>query len=61
MPTLSKTPMPPNVPDITVAHSIDARRDLRWRVGRHETGLGRRAAAPPTFSQANDHGGPAAA
>ena len=39
MPTLSKTPMPPNVPDLTVAHSIDARRDLRWRVGRHETGL----------------------
>jgi uncharacterized protein YndB with AHSA1/START domain len=34
-----------NVPDITAAHSIDARRDLRWRVGRHETGLGRRTPA----------------
>jgi hypothetical protein len=61
MPTVSKTPMPPNVPDITAARSIDARRGLRWRVGRHENRAGAARTSAPTLSQANDHGGPAAA
>ena len=40
MPTLSKTPMPPNVPDLTVAHSIDARRDLAGAWGGMKQGWG---------------------